>query len=184
MDHPVQLQGPDMRSPERLTEAQKIGAPHRSHRDRIYETRKSLGEKAPTGAGSGWWMAWTTPWTVPVQVMALPAWEPPGSEHDEHRQSGGSLERGVRSPHSSGTVTESRGGATVKAAAAPRRIAFLGGYLPRLCGIATFTHDLCEAVAAAVPESLCFTGAVNDRLEGYDYPPRVRFELDQKDLDS
>lgn len=66
----------------------------------------------------------------------------------------------------------------------PDRIAFLGGYLPRLCGIATFTHDVCEAVATAVPGSLCFTGAVNDRLEGYDYPPRVRFELDQKDLDS
>ena len=33
----------------------------------------------------------------------------------------------------------------------PARIAFLGDYLPRLCGIATFTHDLCEAVAAAAP---------------------------------
>src|SRR5512133_611361 len=66
----------------------------------------------------------------------------------------------------------------------PDRIAFLGGYLPRLCGIATFTHDLCEAVAQAAPESQCFVGAVNDRIEGYDYPPRVRFELDEKDLDS
>ena len=66
----------------------------------------------------------------------------------------------------------------------PERIAFLGGYLPRLCGIATFTHDLCEAVALAAPGSQCFTGAVNDRIEGYEYPPRVRFELDQKDLDS
>ena len=66
----------------------------------------------------------------------------------------------------------------------PERIAFLGGFLPRLCGIATFTHDLCEAVAEAVPASLCYSGAVNDRLEGYVYPPRVRFELAQKDLDS
>lgn len=66
----------------------------------------------------------------------------------------------------------------------PARIAFLGGYLPRLCGIATFTHDLCEAVAEAAPASQCFAGAMNDRVEGYDYPPRVRFELDQKDLDS
>ena len=53
----------------------------------------------------------------------------------------------------------------------PERIAFLGGYLPRLCGIATFTHDLCEAVAGWRPESDCFTGAMNDRPEGYDYPP-------------
>ena len=66
----------------------------------------------------------------------------------------------------------------------PDCIAFLGGFTPRLCGIATFTHDVCEAVAEAAPGSLCFSGAVNDRIEGYDYPPRVRFELDQKDLDS
>jgi len=66
----------------------------------------------------------------------------------------------------------------------PETIAFLGGYLPRLCGIATFTHDLCEAVAAAAPGSDCFTGAVNDRPEGYHYPPRVLFELEQKELDS
>jgi glycosyltransferase involved in cell wall biosynthesis len=66
----------------------------------------------------------------------------------------------------------------------PDRIAFLGGFLPRLCGIATFTHDVCEAVAGAAPRTECFAGAVNDRLEGYNYPPRVRFELDQEDLDS
>lgn len=64
------------------------------------------------------------------------------------------------------------------------RIAFLGGFVPRLCGIATFTHDICEAVAVATPASLCFAGAVNDRPEGYQYPPRVRFELMEKDLDS
>lgn len=66
----------------------------------------------------------------------------------------------------------------------PERIAFLGGYLPRLCGIATFTHDLCEAVAGVAPGSHCFAGAVNDRVGGYDYPPRVRFEIAEKDLDS
>lgn len=70
------------------------------------------------------------------------------------------------------------------ASALPDRIAFLGGYLPRLCGIATFTHDLCEAVAEAAPASQCFAGAMNDRIAPYAYPPRVRFELDEKDLDS
>ena len=64
------------------------------------------------------------------------------------------------------------------------KIAFLGGFSPRLCGIATFTHDVCEAVAGAVPESDCFASAVNDCIEGYSYPPRVRFQLDQEDLDS
>lgn len=66
----------------------------------------------------------------------------------------------------------------------PQRIAFLGDYLPRLCGIATFTHDLCESVAAAAPGADYLVGAVNDRVEGYDYPPRVRFEFLEKDLDS
>lgn len=66
----------------------------------------------------------------------------------------------------------------------PDRIAFLGVYQPRLCGIATFTHDLCEAVAMAAPASQCYAGAVNDHLENYDYPPRVRFELDEKELGS
>jgi glycosyltransferase involved in cell wall biosynthesis len=66
----------------------------------------------------------------------------------------------------------------------PDRIAFLGGFPPRLCGIATFTHDVCEAVAEAAPSAECFAGAVNDRPEGYAYPSRVRFELQQKDLDS
>ncbi len=66
----------------------------------------------------------------------------------------------------------------------PRRIAFLGGFVPRRCGIATFTHDICEAVSTALPSAVCYSGAVNDRSEGYAYPPRVRFELQEKDLDS
>ncbi|MDB6076304.1 MAG: glycosyl transferase family 1 [Akkermansiaceae bacterium] len=68
--------------------------------------------------------------------------------------------------------------------AQPGRIAFVGGFEPRRCGIATFTHDICEAVAAAAPAADCFAGAVNDRVEGYKYPPRVRFEILEKDLDS
>jgi glycosyltransferase involved in cell wall biosynthesis len=75
-----------------------------------------------------------------------------------------------------------RGWASSRSDALPR-IAFLGNYLPRLCGIATFTHDLCEAVACAAPDSDCFVGAVNDRAEGYAYPPRVHFEVLEKDLD-
>ena len=66
----------------------------------------------------------------------------------------------------------------------PGRVAFLGDYPPRLCGIATFTQDLCEAVAAAMPGSDCWVGAVNDRVDAYRYPPRVRFEMDEKDLNS
>ena len=64
------------------------------------------------------------------------------------------------------------------------RVAFLGDYMPRQCGIATFTTDICEAVAAEFPECECIVGAVNDRPEGYDYPARIRFEIDEKELDS
>lgn len=64
------------------------------------------------------------------------------------------------------------------------QVAFIGDYIPRQCGIATFTHDLCESVASAAPETQCIIGAVNDRAQGYPYPPRVRFEFDEHDLDS
>lgn len=64
-----------------------------------------------------------------------------------------------------------------------RRIAFVGGYPPRRCGIAAFTHDLCEAVQGCGPAA-CSVVAVNDRPEGYVYPARVCCELEEKDLDS
>lgn len=63
-------------------------------------------------------------------------------------------------------------------------IAFLGDYVPRRCGIATFTADICESIAAEFPAAKCIVGSVNDRPEGYDYPERVRFELAEQELDS
>ena len=65
-----------------------------------------------------------------------------------------------------------------------KRIAFLGGFVPRLCGIATFTSDICEAVATASPTSDVYSCAVNDLAAGYDYPNRVRFQLSEQNLDS
>jgi glycosyltransferase involved in cell wall biosynthesis len=64
------------------------------------------------------------------------------------------------------------------------RIAFVGNYLPRQCGIATFTTDLCEAVASAYSETTCIALPVNDIETGYAYPARVRFELTEKDIHS
>jgi len=69
-------------------------------------------------------------------------------------------------------------------ATAIQQVAFLGDHLPRQCGIATFTSDICEAIATEFPHSQCIVGAVNDRIDGYDYPARVRFEIDEKELDS
>jgi glycosyltransferase involved in cell wall biosynthesis len=69
----------------------------------------------------------------------------------------------------------------VKTASSIRTIAFLGDYLPRKCGIATFTSDLLGAVAARHPESRCFAVPVND-IEGcYRYPDVVRFEIEERD---
>lgn len=65
-----------------------------------------------------------------------------------------------------------------------KRIAFVGNYLPRRCGIATFTTDLCEAVAAESEETTCIALPVNDTDKGYEYPSRVRFELTEKDIES
>ena len=64
------------------------------------------------------------------------------------------------------------------------RIAFIGNYLPRQCGIATFTTDLCEAIATEYNDTSCIALPVNDTLAGYAYPPRVRFELVEKDIES
>ena len=62
-----------------------------------------------------------------------------------------------------------------------RHIAFIGNYSPRRCGIATFTTDICEAIATEFPAASCIAGAVNDTPESYPYPSRVRFEIDQDD---
>src|SRR4030095_2026177 len=65
-----------------------------------------------------------------------------------------------------------------------RKIAFLGDYLPRKCGIATFTTDLRCAVAAEVAATQCLVVAVNDIPGGYAYPAEVRFEIAEQDLAS
>lgn len=65
-----------------------------------------------------------------------------------------------------------------------KRIGFVGNHLPRQCGIATFTTDLCEAIATEYSETTCIALPVNDIAGGYAYPPRVRFELSEKDIAS
>ena len=65
-----------------------------------------------------------------------------------------------------------------------RKVAFLGDYLPRKCGIATFTTDLRCAVAAEFPAMQCLVVPVNDIADGYDYPAEVRFEIAEQDLPS
>jgi len=66
----------------------------------------------------------------------------------------------------------------------PTRIAFVGNYLPRQCGIATFTTDLCTALAAEYGGGRLFAIPVNDPESHYEYPEQVRLELEQEDLTS
>src|ERR1700733_16302096 len=66
----------------------------------------------------------------------------------------------------------------------PTRIAFVGNYLPRQCGIATFTADLCTAVAAEYGSGRLFAIPVNDPESSYQYPEQVRLELAQEDYAS
>ena len=65
-----------------------------------------------------------------------------------------------------------------------RKIAFIGDYLPRRCGIATFTCDLRHAVAGQYPQCDCMVIGVDDIAGGYDYPPEVRFQIAEQELDS
>jgi glycosyltransferase involved in cell wall biosynthesis len=66
----------------------------------------------------------------------------------------------------------------------PSRIAVIGNYLPRQCGIATFTTDLCSAIAAEFGTARLLALPVNDIEQGYDYPARVRWSLDQNEVAS
>ncbi len=66
----------------------------------------------------------------------------------------------------------------------PSRIAIIGNYLPRRCGIATFTTDLCDAIHGEYGATELLALPVNDTPEGYSYPARIRFELSQDELTS
>src|SRR5689334_23220904 len=69
-------------------------------------------------------------------------------------------------------------------AALPSRIAVVGNYLPRQCGIATFTTDLCDAIGSEYATSQLLAVPVNDPDSQYIYPARVRFELMEGDASS
>ena len=63
-----------------------------------------------------------------------------------------------------------------------KQVAFIGNYLPRQCGIATFTTDLCGSFSAQFPDIQTMVLAMNDTPEGYAYPEMVRYQLRETNL--
>ena len=64
----------------------------------------------------------------------------------------------------------------------PARVALIGNHPPRLCGIATFTNDLQIALSKAFPNTAFDVYAMDDRREGYNYPPAVVCSIGENDL--
>jgi glycosyltransferase involved in cell wall biosynthesis len=65
----------------------------------------------------------------------------------------------------------------------PLCTAFVGTYLPRRCGIATFTHDLVtnlRALYGSKAGDALHVLALNNSAAEYEYPPEVRFVIRQQ----
>lgn len=79
-------------------------------------------------------------------------------------------------------MIESRNHSSYPASIYPDKVALIGNYLPRQCGIATFTTDLLKGLVEENPAGKCWVVAMNDVAEGYRYPNQVRFEVNQSVL--
>lgn len=67
------------------------------------------------------------------------------------------------------------------------RAIYVGTYIPRECGIATFTKDLTNAINVLNPRHLADITTIDDESLGgkhLDYPWEVKYKIDQKSLKS
>jgi glycosyltransferase involved in cell wall biosynthesis len=64
------------------------------------------------------------------------------------------------------------------------KVAMLGSYAPRRCGIATFATHLSEAIGAEMPELGCLAIAMNEPGTRHAYGPRVEFEIAESEIGS
>jgi glycosyltransferase involved in cell wall biosynthesis len=79
------------------------------------------------------------------------------------------------------SLTSSKERSRRRAEPRPQTVALIGTYVPRRCGIATFTADLASALTTA-GDTRVRVVAVNDRAAGYPYPEEVAFEIEQNRL--
>lgn len=62
-------------------------------------------------------------------------------------------------------------------------VIFIGTYIPKECGIATFTSDLLNSVSGENKDVHCEVIALNDPSETYDYPEEVVFEIQRDKIE-
>ncbi len=62
------------------------------------------------------------------------------------------------------------------------KVLFIGTYVPKECGIATFTYDLLNSVSGEYNNVSCEVIALNDPSETYNYPEEVVFQIERDKL--
>lgn len=62
------------------------------------------------------------------------------------------------------------------------RVIYVSSYIPRRCGIATFTKDLTNAINLLNPHALAEIMVMNRPGESFDYPWEAKFKIDQGNL--
>ncbi len=63
------------------------------------------------------------------------------------------------------------------------KVLFIGTYVPKECGIATFTFDLLNSVSGENNDVHCEVIALNDPSETYDYPEEVVFQIQRDKIE-
>lgn len=63
-----------------------------------------------------------------------------------------------------------------------KRVAFLGTFPPRECGIATYTKDLTDAIANLRRLKPPVVVAINDKGGHYNYQRTVKYQIDQEEI--
>lgn len=63
------------------------------------------------------------------------------------------------------------------------KVLFIGTYVPKECGIATFTFDLLNSVSGVHDDIHCEVIALNDPSETYNYPDEVVFQIERNKLE-